>query len=115
MPVEESGNMLILTAAIATMEGNADYAARHWDVLTTWTDYLVREGLDPANQLCTDDFAGHFAHNTNLSIKAIMGIASYAKMAEMLGKTDVTVKYVDIAKEMAVEWEKWLMMAITID
>ena len=88
------------------MEGNADYAARHWEVLTTWTDYLVEEGLDPDNQLCTDDFAGHFAHNANLSIKAIMGIASYARMAEMLGKTEIAGKYMDIAKGMAVEWEK---------
>lgn len=106
MPVEESGNMLILTAAIAQIEGNADYAAKHWDVLTTWTDYLVKEGLDPDNQLNTDDFAGHSAHNANLSIKAIMGIASYSKLAEMQGKTDVANEYMQIAKNMAVEWEK---------
>ncbi len=106
MPIEESGNMLILTAAIAAMENKADYAAKHWDVLTTWTNYLVKEGLDPEEQLCTDDFAGHFAHNTNLSIKAIMGIASYAKLASMLGKTDIAEKYMNMAKEMAGEWEK---------
>lgn len=106
MPIEESGNMLILSAAIAAVEGNADYAAQHWEVLTTWTDYLVEEGLDPDNQLCTDDFAGHFAHNANLSIKAIMGIASYAKLAEMLDKPDVAEQYMNTAKEMAVEWEK---------
>ncbi|WP_294081589.1 glutaminase family protein [Proteiniphilum sp. UBA5384] len=106
MPIEESGNMLILAAAIAEMEGNADYAAQHWDVLTTWTDYLLEEGLDPDNQLCTDDFAGHFAHNANLSIKAIMGIASYGKLAALLDKTDVAEKYLGIAGEMAVEWEK---------
>ncbi|MDD3788416.1 MAG: DUF4965 domain-containing protein [Petrimonas sp.] len=106
MPVEESGNMLITTAAVAEVDGNADYAASHWDVLTTWADYLVKEGLDPANQLCTDDFAGHFAHNANLSIKAIMGIASYAKLAKMLGKNEIGDQYMQTAKDMAVKWEQ---------
>ncbi|WP_446787132.1 glutaminase domain-containing protein [Macellibacteroides fermentans] len=104
MPVEESGNMLILTTAIACVEGNADYAAKHWDVLTTWADYLQKEGLDPENQLCTDDFAGHFAHNTNLSIKAIMGVAGYGKLAGMLGKKDVEAKYMQTARDMAAKW-----------
>jgi hypothetical protein len=106
MPVEESGNMLILTAAIATMEGNAQYAEKHWTTLTTWTDYLVEKGLDPENQLCTDDFAGHFAHNANLSIKAILGIASYGRLAEMLGKKDIAEKYTTTARDMASEWVK---------
>lgn len=106
MPIEEGGNMLTLTAAIAAMEGNAKYAEKHWDVLTTWTDYLVEYGLDPENQLCTDDFAGHFAHNVNLSVKAIMGVASYGKLADMLGKKDVAEKYTAKAKEMAQEWMK---------
>jgi hypothetical protein len=106
MPIEESGNMVILAAAIAAVEGNADYAAKHWEVLTTWTDYLVEYGLDPENQLCTDDFAGHFAHNVNLSVKAIMGVASYGRMAKMLGKNDVAEKYTAKAREMAAEWVK---------
>jgi len=104
MPVEECGNMLILTAAIAEREGNADYAAKHWDVLTTWANYLLKNGLNPENQLCTDDFAGHIAHNTNLSIKAIMGIAGYGKLAKMLGKTNIAEKYTSKAKEMAIQW-----------
>jgi hypothetical protein len=106
MPVEESGNMLIITAAIAAIEGDAGYAAKHWDVLTVWTDYLAEKGLDPENQLCTDDFAGHFAHNANLSIKAIMGVASYGYLANMLGKQDIAGQYIAKAKAMAQEWEK---------
>ena len=104
MPVEEAGNMIIVTAAAAKLKGDASYAARHWETLTTWTDYLVEHGLDPDEQLCTDDFAGHFAHNVNLSAKAIMAIASYAMMADMLGKTDVAEKYGAIARDYAGKW-----------
>jgi Domain of unknown function (DUF4965)/Domain of unknown function (DUF5127)/Domain of unknown function (DUF1793)/Domain of unknown function (DUF4964) len=104
MPVEESGNMLILTTAVALADGNANYADKHWKTLTTWADYLLENGLNPENQLCTDDFAGHFAHNTNLSIKAIMGIAGYGKLAAMLGKTAIAEKYTNQAKEMAAKW-----------
>jgi hypothetical protein len=106
MPVEESGNMLILTTAIAHVEGNAKYAEQHWEALTTWANYLLEKGLDPENQLCTDDFAGHFAHNVNLSTKAIMGIAGYGKLADMLGKKDIAEKYTSEAKKMAQEWIK---------
>ena len=103
---DENGNMLILAAAIATVEGNAQYAEKHWEVLTTWADYLLEKGLDPENQLCTDDFAGHFAHNANLSIKAILGVASYGKLAGMLGKQDIAEKYISKAKDMAAQWIK---------
>ena len=104
MPVEESGNMLVLTAAVAAAEGNAEYARKHWKELTRWAEYLVENGLDPDNQLCTDDFAGHFAHNANLSIKAIMGIASYGYCARMLGMEEIAGNYFAKAREMAAEW-----------
>ena len=108
MPVEESGNMLLLATAIAVAEGNAKYAEKHWSVLTTWADYLLEKGLDPENQLCTDDFAGHLAHNSNLSVKAILGIAGFGKLAKMLGKDDIATKYTAAAREMA---QKWITMA----
>lgn len=106
MPIEESGNMVILTAAIAKAEGNANYAKKYWDLLTIWTDYLVEHGQDPDNQLCTDDFAGHWAHNTNLSVKAIMGVAAYSELAKMLGMDKVAAQYAETAKKMAVKWEE---------
>jgi len=104
MPVEECGNMLILTAAIARVEGKADYALPHWPLLTKWAGYLREKGFDPDNQLCTDDFAGHLAHNVNLSIKAILGLASYALLCQMTGKKEAAADYRQLAEAMAKQW-----------
>ena len=109
MPVEEAGNMLVGAAAVCVYEGSASYAKEHWEVMTTWVDYLCEFGLDPENQLCTDDFAGHFAHNANLSVKAIVGIGCYAKMAEMMGLEELAQKYYSVAKGLAGQWKEMAM------
>lgn len=106
MPVEESGNMIMMAAAVALAEGNADFAGKHWDTLTKWTDYLVREGLRPVNQLATTDMFGHLALNADLALKGIIGIGAYARMADMLGKPDVSRKYWAIAQDYAAQWQK---------
>ena len=99
MPVEECGNAILVMAAVTAADGNREFVEENADLLKLWADYLVEYGYNPANQLCTDDFAGHLAHNCNLSIKAIVALGAYAKL---VGEP----KYMDVAKEMAARWVK---------
>jgi len=105
MPVEESGNLLIMVAAMGQEEGNWEFSRKYWPQFTKWAEYLRDKGLDPANQLSTDDFAGHLAHNSNLSIKAIEGLAAYAQMARGVGKPEVADEYSKLSAEMAAKWQ----------
>jgi len=104
MPVEETGNMLIMLAALSKVEGNADFAKQYWPVIEKWADYLISKGFDPENQLCTDDFAGHLAHNVNLSAKAIVAIRSYSMLCELTGNKDKAKAAGQKAAEMANDW-----------
>jgi len=104
MPVEETGNMLLLLAAIARLDGNADFAAPYWPQLRRWAAYLEAKGFDPENQLCTDDFAGHLAHNVNLSAKAILALGAYGILAEMRGEKADGERHRALAKALAARW-----------
>lgn len=105
MPVEESGNMIILTYGLCRAENNTEYAKKYWNSLEKWAEYLKEKGLDPENQLCTDDFTGHLAHNTNLSVKAIVALGCFSKICEMAGMKDKAAEYYNIAKSYAKKWE----------
>lgn len=106
MPIEECGNVLILLAALTRIEGDASFAAENWDLVRQWAEYLRDHGLDPEDQLCTDDFAGHLAHNANLSIKAITALAGYALMCVARGKLDEAEEYRVLARQMAERWRE---------
>jgi hypothetical protein len=106
MPVEESGNMLLMVAADAQIQGNTKFAEHYWPVLTKWAAFLKEKGLDPENQLSTDDFAGHLAHNSNLSIKAILALGAYGKLAGLMGKTAEANEYRRTVDEFAKRWIK---------
>ena len=112
MPVEESGNMMIMVAAMAREDGDVEFVKRYWPLLSKWAEYLKEKGLDPENQLCTDDFAGHLAHNTNLSIKAIVALGAYAQLATMTGHPDVASQYGELARTFA---GRWAQMALDGD
>ncbi len=113
MPVEESADMVILAAVLQKITNNTDYTLKYWDLLTTWTDYLVENGKDPENQLCTDDFMGHSSRNINLALKASMGVLSYIELAKMLGKNDVAEEYEKKVKPMISYWKTGAMTRTT--
>lgn len=106
MPVEECGNMLIMCASLSLAQNDASFAMDNIDVLEKWAYYLEKYGADPDNQLCTDDFAGHLAHNCNLSLKAIMGLAGLALIYSMSGNKAKYQRYIKIARDMAKTWQK---------
>ncbi len=106
MPVEESGNLILMIAALGRSEGNWEFARRYMPQLTQWASYLETKGMDPENQLSTDDFAGHLAHNTNLSIKAIEALGAFVEIARGVGDTQLAQRYEKVVRPMPALWEK---------
>ena len=104
MPIEECGNVLVMTAAAALAKKDVSFFVENENTFVKWADYLVAHGADPENQICTDDFFKHLPHNCNLSVKAIMGIASMAIMLEMNGEIDGAQYYRKTAQDMANSW-----------
>ena len=108
MPVEETANILLMLAGIERRQSDVELIRKHMPLLTTWAAYLEAKGLDPENQLCTDDFSGHLAHNANLSIKAIIAVRAFAELADKVGSKQLATKY----KALSTDWaKKWADMA----
>jgi hypothetical protein len=57
-PLEECGNMLIMTLAYAQRTGDTAFLKQYYSLLNQWTQFLIEESLYPQNQLSTDDFIG---------------------------------------------------------
>ena len=110
-PLEECGNMLIMTLAYAQRASDTAYLNQHYAILDQWTQYLIEEALIPANQISTDDFAGSLANQTNLALKGIIGIEAMAVIANLTGKTDTAENYTRIAHDYISEWQTLGMAA----
>lgn len=106
MPVEESGNMLIMLAALAKVEPTegVKFCEPYWPTLEKWAVYLKDNGLDPANQLCTDDFAGHLARNVNLSAKTVVALGGYTQLLRAAGKSADADRWQAVAHDYAKKW-----------
>lgn len=85
MPVEECGNMLIMALSYAQIANDNSQIKQYFDIIDGWTQYLITDSLIPAEQLSTDDFAGHLVNQTNLAIKGIVGIRAAAEIASLTG------------------------------
>ncbi|KAH3912897.1 hypothetical protein HBH56_108920 [Parastagonospora nodorum] len=104
MPVEECGNNMIMMLAYAQLSGNIDYIKAHYKILKQWAEYLIDFSLLPAEQLSTDDFAGHMVNQTNLALKGIVGLGAMARMSSLVNESFDAQKYASIAKDYITRW-----------
>ncbi|KAF2757858.1 DUF1793-domain-containing protein [Pseudovirgaria hyperparasitica] len=74
-----------------------------------WTGYLVEFSLEPANQLCTDDFAGWLPLQTNLALKGIIGIKAMSELSSILGEDADAKRYKNISETYITKWEEYGM------
>jgi hypothetical protein len=106
MPLEECGNHMIMVLAYVQLSGNTDYINQHYDILKQWAEYLVLDSLLPAEQLSTDDFAGHLANQTNLALKGIIGLEAMSHMSRIIGEDADAENYTTIAHSYITKWEE---------
>jgi hypothetical protein len=107
MPVEECGNMLIMTLAYAQKTGDNDYLKQHLPILTQWTQFLIDDSLIPASQLSTDDFAGTLQNQTNLALKGIIGIRAMGEISALIGDQGNATVYNNIATDYINKWQQY--------
>ncbi|KAG5651964.1 hypothetical protein H0H81_006779 [Sphagnurus paluster] len=105
MPVEESGNMLIMALSYAQKTGDKSQLTQYNKLHDQWTQFLIEDSLIPAQQLSTDDFAGHLANQTNLAIKGIIGIKAMSEISKLLGDTARASNYSAIATDYVNRWQ----------
>ncbi|KAJ5753360.1 uncharacterized protein N7511_007513 [Penicillium nucicola] len=81
MPIEECGNLLILASAYAYATGDTQWTSQYTEIFQKYADYLVENSINIATQLSSNDAAGPLANETNLAIKAAVGLKAFGKMS----------------------------------
>ena len=105
-PVEESGNMIVMSLAYAQATNNTDFLSQHYTTLTKWTNYLIGSALYPVgvNASGTDDFAPSIDNQTNLALKGIIGIKAASQIADLIGKEDDSQSWNKTANDYLSSW-----------
>jgi hypothetical protein len=107
MPVEESGNMLILVAALLQRLPStqaAAFAQQHYAIFHQWAEYLLPNALDPGYQNQTDDFTGPIANSANLAVKGILGIGAMSLIAGIAGNGADQASFLNTAFSYISQW-----------
>jgi len=105
MPVEESGNMILMTYAYFKFSGDSSFIKQHYTILQQFATYLINFSLTPGLQLSTDDFAGQLVNQTNLAIKGIVGLQAMANIATIAGDATASQNYSSTASSFYSRWE----------
>lgn len=105
MPLEECGNMIIMTLSYYQATKDLQFLKDHWKLLTQWTEFLIDESLIPADSLSTDDFAGTLANQTNLAIKGMIGIEAMSRIANLTGHIQEAQNWTNIAHSYVKQWQ----------
>ncbi|TGO37209.1 hypothetical protein BHYA_0103g00320 [Botrytis hyacinthi] len=102
MPIEETGNLLILALAYQKATNNTAWAKKYYTLLNKYASYLPSSSLNITLQLSTNDAAGPLANETNLAIKATVGLKAFASLAgetysnySTIGDAHATIIYTD--------------------
>ena len=106
MPLEESGNMVLMLAAIAIrQQGDVNWLVPYRGVLQEWVDFVNSTMPDPGDQLCTDDFEGDSPHNANLAVKGIVALNGWAVLLRFFGDFRAADEYDQLAAQYASDWQ----------
>lgn len=101
MPVETSGDVLILAYAATVLSGDRSFIAENKDLLLKWGDYLAETGNDIANQKNADDYAKAISGSVNLAVKSCIALRCCGEICKMLDSDGE--KYLKAASENAAD------------
>ncbi|KAI1103695.1 DUF1793-domain-containing protein [Jackrogersella minutella] len=105
MPVENSGNFILMAYAYYKFTGDAKWLTNHYELLAQFAQYLIDFSLVPSAQLSTDDFAGELANQTNLAIKGIVGLQAMSAISRVVGEAEDAAGFAGTASSYYAKWE----------